>query len=81
MQETETRNQLSSVTMTIDDSSIVLDESSTSDSMTTDQLLIAIEQNTRMTSQGIGHFFALTLFFICFIGVSIIIRRWFFGGV
>ena len=49
-----------SSTMQIDDSSnpYLIDELTTSDELTTDEILMKIEYNTRMTSIGVSHIFS-----------------------
>lgn len=73
-------NIQSSTTQTIDLSSVA-DESSSVDSLTTDQLLTQIEYNTRMTSQGVAHIFTTAIVLLGAMAVWVIIHKWFFGGV
>lgn len=73
-------NIQSSTTQTIDLSSVA-DESSSADSLTTDQLLTQIEYNTRMTSQGVAHIFTTAIVLLGAMAVWVIIHKWFFGGV
>ncbi len=73
-------NLQSSTTQTIDLSSFA-DESSSADSLTTDQLLTQIEYNTRMSSQGIAHIFTTAIVLLGCMAVWVIIHKWFFGGV
>lgn len=68
------------------DSVILVDSSSTADSsaideLTTDELISAIEYNTRMTSQGIGHIFILGIVLLGGFATWIVIKKWYFGGV
>lgn len=63
------------------DSSVVLDESSQIDEVSTDSLLQQIELNTRMTAQGISHIFSMIIVLLAVIAVWTIIHKWFFGGV
>ena len=64
-----------------DSSLVVADEAAPADSLTTDELLSSIEYNTRMASQGIGHLFTLAIFLLGAMGVWIILKKWYFGGV
>lgn len=66
----------------VNDSSLaVADEAAPADSLTTDELLSSIEYNTRMASQGIAHIFTLSIFILGAMGVWIILKKWYFGGV
>lgn len=56
-------------------------DSSTTDELTTDELIQAIEYNTRMTSQGIGHIFILGIVLLGGFATWIVIKKWYFGGV
>lgn len=71
-------NQLSSTSQT-DDSYVF--EIYTTDDMTTDEMLVAIEYNTRMAAQGISHIFSIMLVLLCFFAVWAVFKKWFFGGV
>lgn len=72
-----------SSTMQIDDSSnpYLIDELTTADELTTDEILMKIEYNTRMTSIGVSHIFSVGLVLIAGFAVWIILRKWFYGGV
>jgi hypothetical protein len=72
-----------SSTITIDDSSnpYVVDELTTADELTTDEILMKIEYNTRMTSLGVSHIFSVGLVLIGALAVWVIFHKWFFGGV
>lgn len=72
-----------SSTIMIDDSSnpYIIDELTTSDELTTDEILLKIEYNTRMASIGISHIFSVGLVLIGGIALWIILRKWFYGGV
>ncbi len=72
-----------SSTIQIDVSSnpYIVDELTTSDQLTTDEILLKIEYNTRMTSIGISHIFSVALVLIGALAVWIILRKWFYGGV
>lgn len=51
------------------------------DDMTTDEMMHSIEYHTRMTSQGISHIFAISIFLLGAAAAWVIIKRWYFGGV
>lgn len=66
------------------ESFVVVDSASdsfTTDELTTDELIQAIEYNTRMTSQGIGHIFVLGIVLLGGFATWIVIKKWYFGGV
>lgn len=51
------------------------------DELTTDEMLHSIEYHTRMTSQGISHIFAISIFLLGAAAAWVVIKRWYFGGV
>jgi len=72
----------SEYTVSLDESAVsVADESSTTDSLTTDEYFNRIEYNTRMTSEGIAHIFITMLVLLGAMGAWIVLKRWYFGGV
>ncbi len=65
------------------DSSVVYDDTSEADEVTTDTTVLMqnIEKNTQHIADGIDHIFVVGLVLIVFLGVWNVFNKWYFGGV